>query len=201
MMLTEVSTMTQRQNLPWATIVLAGINILVYIVMLISDKQSGNLSMAILGGGALLPEAVAENGQYYRLITAAFLHFGETHLMNNMLMLAVMGDRVERALGRFRYVLLYLACAVAANLASVFWYLRTEPNTISAGASGATMGLSGALLAIVIRRRRAQGGVNKRDILIAIGMSILCTCMLSNVNNVAHISGLAVGFILGMIFA
>ena len=69
--------------------------------------------------GALYAPLVVLKKEYYRLVTAMFMHFGIHHLVNNMLVLFVLGDNLERALGRVKYLIFYLACGIGANLVSV----------------------------------------------------------------------------------
>lgn len=174
------------------TIGLAGINILVFLWMSMGRAD-------LLTDGALIPEAILKGGEYYRLLTAAFLHFSANHLMNNMLMLVVLGIRLETVLGKWRFGILYLICAVGANIASVYWYTKTDPYVWSAGASGATMGLAGVLLALILKRRHSVGGVDRRGVLIVLGICILNGLTSGGVNNVGHIAGALLGFLFGWI--
>jgi membrane associated rhomboid family serine protease len=96
---------------------------------------------------ALWPPAVAD-GQFYRLVTAAFLHYGATHLLLNMWALYVVGPPLEMWLGRLRFGALY---ALSGLGGSVLVYLLAPLNTATAGASGAVFGLFGA--AFVVARR------------------------------------------------
>ncbi len=65
--------------------------------------------------GAMFAPLVVDHGQYYRLVTSVFMHFGVSHLMNNMLVLFVLGDNLERALGHVKYLIFYLLCGVGAK--------------------------------------------------------------------------------------
>ena len=73
----------------------------------------------MLAHGAMFAPLVVDHGQYYRLVTSVFMHFGVSHLMNNMLVLFVLGDNLERALGHVKYLIFYLLCGVGANLVSM----------------------------------------------------------------------------------
>ncbi len=113
----------------------------------------------LLRMGALWPPAVLAHAQWYRLLTALFLHFGPVHLAMNLLGLAVIGPWVEKTLGRARYTLVYFVAGIgsmAAVLGFIRWgWMREE---VLVGASGAIMGLigaMGALLAVGWRRERS----------------------------------------------
>ena len=68
----------------------------------------------MLAHGAMFAPLVVDHGQYYRLVTSVFMHFGVSHLMNNMLVLFVLGDNLERALVHVKYLIFYLLCGVGA---------------------------------------------------------------------------------------
>ena len=68
---------------------------------------------------------VLQGHEYYRLLTSMFMHFGINHIVNNMLVLFVLGDNLERALGKVKYLIFYLICGVGANAVSYclkFWW-------------------------------------------------------------------------------
>ncbi len=93
----------------------------------------------MLQWGAMFKPAIVEGKQYWRLFTAMFMHFGIRHLVNNMLILFVLGDNLERALGKIRYLFFYLTCGVLANGISLLWeiWFPGSRMVVSAGASGA----------------------------------------------------------------
>jgi membrane associated rhomboid family serine protease len=121
------------------TYALIGINVAVFIVQM----ASGSLEKQL----ALWPPAVAD-GQLYRLVTAAFLHYGATHLLLNMWALYVVGPPLEIWLGRLRFGALY---ALSGLGGSVLVYLLSPLNTATAGASGAIFGLFGATFVVAKR--------------------------------------------------
>ena len=83
--------------------------------------------------------------EYYRLFTCMFLHFGLAHLGNNMLVLAFLGDSLEREVGRIRYLLIYLIGGIGASYISYYAEIRGGEAVVSAGASGAVFAVIGAL--------------------------------------------------------
>lgn len=125
---------------PVVTYVLIAINVLAFVAeMAVANAQRDF---------ALWPPAVAVYGQFYRLVTSAFLHYGPTHLLLNMLALYYVGPPLEVWLGRLRFSALY---ALSGLGGSVLVYLLSPLNTATAGASGALFGLFGAI--VVVARR------------------------------------------------
>lgn len=149
--------------------------------------------------GALYEPAVLEGKEYWRLLTAVFMHFGAEHLANNMLLLFVLGDNLERALGKTKYAVFYLVCGMGANVVSMYANLRSGAYTVSAGASGAIFGVIGGLLyAVAINRGRLED-LSTRQMVILAAFSLYHGFTSSGVNNVAHVSGLLLGVIMGAV--
>jgi len=131
------------------TPILVGLNVLAFIVTVIG------------GGGIMQPDGVAmlrfgtnygpltASGEWWRLFTAMFLHFGLVHLLLNMWALLSLGMLTERLYGSARFAMLYLFAGMVGSLASYYWH----PNLNSAGASGAIFGVIGALLAFMLNPR------------------------------------------------
>ncbi|MDQ1679266.1 MAG: hypothetical protein QOI42_125 [Frankiaceae bacterium] len=126
-----------------------------------------------------------EHGQYYRLLTAAFLHQNITHIAFNMFSLYVIGTQVERVLGTVRYAALYLLAALGGTAAS---YAFTGPGAASLGASGAIFGLLGALL-VIVRRLRLEPG----QLLAMLGLNLAFGFLVPGIDWRAHLGGLFVG--------
>ena len=151
--------------------------------------------------GTMIPLLVAEKGEYYRLFTSMFLHFDIRHLLNNMLVLFVLGERLEDCLGHGRYLLFYILCGIGANLISLLFYLRSgELFTMSAGASGAIFGVTGGLIWIVYRNRGRIGDINSRQLVLMAALSLYLGFSSTGVNNAAHVGGLVTGMLLGIPF-
>jgi membrane associated rhomboid family serine protease len=129
----------ERSGPPVVTYALIAVNILAFIAQVASKGLEGQL--------ALWPPAVAD-GQLYRLVTSAFLHYGATHLVLNMWALYVVGPPLEMWLGRLRFGALY---ALSGLGGSVLVYLLSPLNTATAGASGAIFGLFGATFVVAKR--------------------------------------------------
>ncbi len=162
---------------------------------MIGDTQDSLFMVA--HGAMFLPEIL--RGQYWRLLTAVFMHFGIGHIINNMLVLYVMGDHLERALGSMRYLLFYLICGVGANVVSMWFEMVTARVSVSAGASGAVFGVIGGLLYVVLRNRGKLEDLSTRQMAVMILLSLYFGFTSSGVNNVAHVAGLVIGFLTGAV--
>jgi membrane associated rhomboid family serine protease len=124
---------------PLVTYTLIAINVVMFVLQMASGQLENRLS--------LWPPAVAD-GQYYRLVTSAFMHYGITHILFNMWALYVVGPPLEQLLGRLRFGALYGLSALGG---SVLVFLISPLNSATAGASGAVFGLFGAIF--VVSRR------------------------------------------------
>jgi membrane associated rhomboid family serine protease len=175
------------------TTALIGLNVLVFLLgFAVPDLQQrfGNLALAVTMDGQVIGVAY---GEYYRLVTAAFLHAGVFHILFNMFALAQIGPVLENALGRARFLALYVLAALGG---STLAYLLAQPNQPSVGASGAIFGLFGAYYVVV---RRLGGETNQIVILLVINLVITFT--LPNIDWRAHVGGLVTGAALAAAFA
>lgn len=177
------------------TSILIAINIIMYIISAVISKSFWDIdpyTLLFLGGqyGPLI-----EYGQWWRLVTAMFLHGGLLHILFNMYALYILGDQIERIFGKIRYIVLYFVTGV---IASVFSYI-IEPDILSVGASGAIFGLFGALLifAIIERDKINKGALGNLVFIIVLNLYIGANS--SNINNYAHIGGLISGIVLGLL--
>jgi membrane associated rhomboid family serine protease len=176
------------------TMVLIGLNVAVFVLGLgvrdLADRF-GNLALGI-DPATFTVVGVAE-GQYYRLITSAFLHAGVLHILFNMFALAQIGPILESALGRARYLSLYLLSALGGSTAA---FLLAPPNQPSVGASGAIFGLFGAYYVVV---RRLGGETGPIVVLLVVNLAITFT--VPNIDWRAHLGGLVTGAVLAAAFA
>ncbi|KPC69844.1 Rhomboid family protein [Streptomyces sp. NRRL WC-3753] len=173
------------------TKILIGINVAVFIAVR-ALPDSFLADMVLIGRWPPAPfaptEGVAE-GEWYRLVTTMFTHQEIWHIGFNMISLWFLGAPLEAALGRARYLALYLASGLAG---SVFAYLLTSPTTPVLGASGAIFGLFGATAALV-RRLNAD----MRPVVILLVISLIFTFTRSNISWQAHVGGLVAGAMIG----
>lgn len=177
-----------------ATIFLIILNVLVFLVS--ESAGSSQDVMHMLDLGAAYTPLITENGEVYRLFTSMFLHFGISHLMNNMLVLFVLGSRLERAVGKLRFLAVYLFGGTAANIISMFLELKTGEYSVSAGASGAVFAVMGAMIYIVLRNRGRLEDLTVRQILIMAAFSLYFGFTSTGVDNAAHVGGILAGLIL-----
>ncbi|MFH8339499.1 rhomboid family intramembrane serine protease [Streptomyces sp. AM6-12] len=183
-------TMTADPRL--CTKVLIGVNIALFLVQL-AVGESFTQRFEVIGQAytPLIPgvQGIAE-GQYYRLLTAMFLHAGFTHLLFNMLSLWWIGGPLEAALGRARYLALYFASGLAG---SALTYLLAAPNAPSLGASGAIFGLFGATGVLM---RRLNYDMRPLFALLVVNLIITFTPSF-NIAWQAHVGGLVAGLVTG----
>ena len=175
------------------------INILIFVVMELAGSTENSAFMEKCG--ALVPIEIMAGKRLYTLFTSAFLHFGVTHLACNMISLLYLGRPLEKALGSFRYLLLYIISALGGNIISVFWYVYAgDPFVVSAGASGAICGVAGGLAFIMLKQRRQNKGFSFIRWLIFVALIAGQGIGDDSVNNAAHIGGMITGFLVGMLF-
>lgn len=168
---------------PVVTYVLIALNVLLYVITAAqATSLTSNQNSEVFVDLAMLGILV-EHGDYWRLITATFLHFGLTHLAVNMLSLYLIGSSVEQALGRWRYLAVYLVSGLGGSLAVLLF----TPNVWSAGASGAVFGLLGAAAVLMIRHKQ------NLNALIGILVLNLAISFMPGISMAAHLGGLAVG--------
>jgi rhomboid protease GluP len=167
----------------------------------------------IAGAGFLVPNPqvlqawgtnfgpLTTDGQWWRVVSSIFLHFGFFHLALNMWALYVGGRLVERLFGSPSFALLYFTSGIGGSLCSLIW----NPAVNSAGASGAIFGVYGAMLAFflrknssvppsVVRQQRASG-------ITFIAFNLMNGFSHAGIDNAAHVGGLAVGLAMGFVLA
>ncbi|MEU7132833.1 rhomboid family intramembrane serine protease [Streptomyces sp. NPDC046261] len=178
---------TQVEDPRLVTKIILGINVALWVAVLATGETLVD-ALELFGRAALSEfgplEGVAE-GQWYRLLTAAFLHQAPMHIAFNMLSLWWLGPPLEAALGRARYVALYLLSGLGG---SALTYLVAAPNQPSLGASGAIFGLLGAT-AVLLRRLK----YDMRPVIALLVLNLIFTFTWTNIAWEAHVGGLVVG--------
>lgn len=150
--------------------------------------------------GAMYAPLILRYKEYYRLLTSVFMHFGIGHLINNMLVLFVLGDNLERALGKVKYLIFYLLCGVGANIVSLAVNIGRGAYVVSAGASGAIFGVVGGLVyAVAVNKGRLED-LSTHQLMILVAVTLYHGFTSAGVDNAAHVGGLIIGIFLGMIF-
>ena len=177
---------------PLWTFVLLGINAVVWLAMTVSGGSENPLVLVRFGAkyGPLIA-----HGQYWRLLTACFLHIGIIHLAFNAYALFSFGVDIERRFGRVRFLALYLLAGIGGT---VFSFVASD--TLSAGASGAIFGLLGAAIAYFVVYRKRFGPHGRRQLirmLIVAGYNLVWGLAMPGIDNLGHIGGLLTGLALG----
>jgi membrane associated rhomboid family serine protease len=175
------------------TRVLIAINVLVYLAELATGAGVNANSGWIYEKGVLVSSAIdshghivgVAHGEYWRLLSAAFLHYGPLHLGLNMLALYWFGTPVERYVGRFRYVLIYLVSGLAGSAGA----LLVTPNSPTVGASGAIFGIMGAALVLERQGAYVLGGQAIGIIVI----NLVFSFTIPGISIGAHVGGLIGG--------
>lgn len=179
-----------------ATHILVGINVAVFVGMVLSGASPLNPSReALLRWGANWGP-LSLGSQSWRMLTSNYVHIGIIHIAFNMWCLWNLGQLTERVLGRLNFVILYTFCGLAGSLASLWWH----PMTVGAGASGAIFGLAGAAIAVFylghlpIAKVAIQGTM--RSLLTFVGYNLFFG-LTPGIDNSAHIGGLVAGLAMG----
>jgi membrane associated rhomboid family serine protease len=146
----------------------------------------------VLIDGALIPAFVLQYGQWWRIVTGAFLHGGLIHIGVNMMSLWFLGRFIEYALGSWRMLLVYMVSLVASGLGVVYF---SAPDVPTIGASGAIFGLFGALFAIGLRLGRPGMDLVRANIGILV-LNLIITFTVPAISWQAHVAGLIAGFVL-----
>lgn len=176
-------------------------NVVIFLAMLVAGAgvMASNPEVHVRWGSNYGPLTAA--GEWWRLATSMFLHFGVIHLLFNMWVLNAYGVITERLYGSARFLFVYVASGIGGSLASLVW----NPAVNSAGASGAIFGVFGALVAFAINRRNGVPAaivLAERSSLFAfLGFNLFFGFVHPNIDNAAHIGGLVSGFVVGHFLA
>lgn len=179
------------------TIAFITVNVIVFLFL--SFKGMTEDGMFLLEHGAMYVPYMIKNGEYYRIFTSMFLHFGFDHLLNNMVILAAIGWNLEEEIGHIKFAILYLLSGLGGNVLSAYWDIHVADYAISAGASGAIFGVIGALLYVAIRNRGRIGDISGKGLVFMVILSLYYGYSSGGVDNMAHIGGLITGFVLSVL--
>jgi membrane associated rhomboid family serine protease len=167
---------------------LIGINVAVYVAELATGGGVNGTGSTIYLKGVLFGPLL-EQGEWWRLVTAAFLHYGPIHLLLNMVALYWFGSLLEERIGFGRYVLLYLVSGISGSAGALLWSNGFLTPTV--GASGAIFGILGAGLVLERQRDYVFGG----SALGVIVINFVFTFSISGISKGGHIGGLVGGII------
>ncbi len=186
---------------PVCTIALISINIVIFLLMkmkalhvLVPDSYEE--LKVFFDWGATSYSAIVVDNEVYRLFTALFLHANFEHIMNNMLMLAVVGYMLESNFGSIRFLIIYFVAGIIANVGSVFYFHEIGENVIGLGASGAIFGIIGGFAYLVVRYRGRGFDVSTKRFLLFLFVTVYGGFRSQGqVDNIAHIVGFFIGIL------
>ncbi len=175
---------------------LTNLLILVNVLAFVYELGTGALSndQTLYREGALYGVAVTQGGQWWRIVTGAFLHGSIPHIALNMIALYQVGTIVELLYGKLRYLLVYAIAMVGSGLLVIYF----TPTLLTVGASGAIFGLFGALVAAGLRLGK-RGQQLVRQTVPIIVLNLVFTFTFPGISWAAHVGGLAFGFVAGFL--
>ncbi len=207
----EDSSIQRVEPAPWlrqqsssmvVTQAIFGINVAVFIAMALAGVSMLNNPSGqdlVRWGANYGPYTVS--GQWWRLLTCAFIHGGLLHIAFNMWCLWDLGRLAESVYGHWTFAAVYLTTGLAASLASLIW----NPSVLSVGASGAIFGIAGALIASFYLGEfslpRAALSGTLRSVVVFVGYNLFFGAVIARTDNAAHIGGLLMGLLLGALIA
>jgi membrane associated rhomboid family serine protease len=175
--------------------VLIVLNLVVFAVTAYQARSIGNNQNSELFIDWFLGPAVVASGEWWRLLTSGFLHYGPIHIALNMIALYVLGRDLEPLLGRLRFTAVYLVSLLGGGTAV---FLFSNPGVAVAGASGAVFGLMGGIAVVLFRLK-----LNPGPALGIIALNVFISVTLPGISLLGHLGGLVVGAILtaAMVYA
>src|SRR6202795_3189968 len=199
----ESAPWMRRQSSSMAvTQFIVGINIAVFVVMLLSGVSmlSNPSGQDLVRWGANFGPLTV-SGQWWRLLTSVFIHGGLLHIAFNMWCLWDLGRLAESIYGHWTFAAVYLISGLSASLASVI----RNPVVLSVGASGAIFGIAGALIASFYLGEFSLGRAamtgTLRSVVMFVGYNLFFGAVIARTDNAAHVGGLLMGLLLGALIA
>ena len=181
--------------------ILIALNAIMFAAQIVLGGSTNFLTLHRLG--ALEPDAVLANGEYWRLVTALFLHYGAAHLLVNLFALHFFGPTLESAIGSLRFAGCYLlsgigSCIEITMMCRLGWLEIDQ----LVGASAAVMGIVGAWAGSLVRDRHLPHNKRTlRSIMLVVAVQSIFDILTPRVSMAAHVSGLTTGFVLGLMMA
>lgn len=188
----KVKTKQPFYKQPFVNYGIVTINIILFLLCLFAGD-------GLYQKGMMYPKAVLEQGKWYQLFTSMFLHGDQNHIFGNMILLFLLGNKVETYIGHIKYLILYLLSGIAGNLLSLFYSYTIQDFVPSLGASGAVYGVVGIFLFILILNKGKVEDITIGRYVFVFAYSLYLGFRSTNVDNMAHIGGLLAGFLLGII--
>ncbi len=182
----------------WALILL---NVAMFVVELMLGGATNTRTLQLLG--ALEPDAVIVRHEYWRLLTALFLHYGALHLAFNLYALHLLGPELERLIGSLKFTLGYLLAGLGSSAGVVLLRaLRLTDADLLVGASGCVMGVIGISAGLLLRHRQSPlAGRRLRNLIVIVALQTAFDLSTPQVSLAAHLSGFVTGVGIGVILA
>ncbi len=183
------------------TYMIIAINLIAYAISILYTGDIIDIpARGLVDLGAIFGPQVVLGGDWWRLVTAMFLHGGMTHILMNMFSLYIIGRPVEVNFSAMHYVSIYLITGILGGLTSIYFH----PATVAIGASGAIFGIFGALAGYLLAFRKDLGDSAKgmmKDFAAIIGINVVIGLSIPNIDMSAHAGGLISGIIGGFVVA
>ncbi|MBV6631554.1 MAG: rhomboid family intramembrane serine protease [Alphaproteobacteria bacterium] len=195
-----------RVSKPLAALAFMGLNVLIFLLTT-SFGGEINIESGVLQDAIFVYPYIAETGEWYRLLTATFLHLNYLHVGFNMLALALFGFAVEKRIGHGRFITIYLLSGIGSMVAAVINYEMSEATEplLAMGASGSIFGILGAVLAMAIltyrRTKLFQARQDVTAILMIVAIQTVFDWTYLEGSSPLHLSGLISGFVITMLIA
>ena len=168
------------------TVTLVAVNVAIFLITVIQAKSLfGNNAARLEQLGDLWTYPALGGGEWWRIFTSGFLHYGPIHIAANAFSLWMIGRALEQVFGKIRFLALYFISMLGASTALLLFELPTQP---SVGASGAIFGLLGAYAVIVLKLR-----LNPSSLLVTLAINAYITFTIPGISILAHVGGLVTG--------
>jgi len=182
----------------WCTFTLSILMVVIFLVMSISGVSllEPTAHDIIIWGGNFFP--LTMEGEYWRLLSSVLVHIGLPHIVFNIYALLNIGFYLEPSIGKWRFLLVFILTGLISGIVSIWW----DDFRVSAGASGAIFGLYGFLL--IMLATSTTDRPMKNGLVVSMGIFIVLNLLYGlqeNIDNAAHIGGLAGGILMGAFFA
>jgi len=171
--------------------IIIGLNIAVFVLAALVSGDPNGTSGPVYEHGALNGFLVA-NGDWWRLLSSGFVHYGIFHLAGNMLLLWFLAQEMEPVLGRMRFALLYVTALIGGSLG----VLILQPDAMTAGASGAVFGLMGGLIVLQLRAHQNPWNSGVAGLVL---LNLLFSFVVPGISIGGHIGGLVAGAAAGLV--
>lgn len=193
----QMTTMQEiKAGLKYSAVWLCIVNVLIFLAMTIAGMDKYEQIVENYADNWI---RVVNYGEWYRVLTATFLHGDMEHLLGNMLSLCAIGIYLEKVIGRKRFLITYFLSGIIASLASLGYNMYLNEDINSIGASGAIYGLCGMYIMVLIAFRDVFGKGNAIRLVIYIVLVGSSSMTNTSIDHMAHIGGLLAGVVIGIV--